>query len=584
MIIGLITKAVNSSLKTKLQGYKEVFEDYMVGVIADKIDTKTIYYGRRDENGNLIDNSLKDIIQDLDPFYEERMVVMRGDLYYCYKPNDGESSSDNVCKIAKEIGLKVIRYGDYIYDCKESVFSRLNTSGNNSYYMCTPDLSGFNEDNTFFVKFDDINDIETMKITKRINAVNNPNEGWYDYLQKKWANLVTINNGAITYWVWIPRYAYNASEIGSGAGMAGPDSNGNYSNLTVKFINFNNEYWDGTTVDSLGNPIISSLPTDNGENWVVPDAFEFDGKSRGGFWMSKFEVQEKSSYSNYSCIVDTGKITVKNLVGSDDKYFDTKYMVSITDENGTEYGDYKENYSESDYDTEDKVFNGLTAGKDYNIKIYTRLKAESENYVVLGWSDKVTMPIISGLDKIKLDVTGYTKTSTFIELYEIKSDGSYNVPDSNTGVTPCFKKEISLDNIKNGKDSNNKSLTWSGGTWDSEFNVFSTNGGVATVECDGKNYVWFDYSNKVWANIKTNNNSVNAYWTYIPRYEYIGDKYGGTTIKFIGTETTTSDKDYIIPDAFKVVDDKAVGATTANPKITQLNGIWMSKYEVQQKT
>ncbi len=32
---------------------------------------------------------------------------------------------------------------------------------------------------------------------------------------------------------------------------------------------------------------------------------------------------------------------------------------------------------------------------------------------------------------------------------------------------------------------------------------------------------WYDYENGKWANIKTSNEGLEAYWVWIPRYEYI---------------------------------------------------------------
>lgn len=86
--------------------------------------------------------------------------------------------------------------------------------------------------------------------------------GWYNYSEKKWANIKTVANGATAYWVWIPRYEYNASNITAGAG--------NEKKIDVKFIDKTQ-----TTADT---------------GYVIPDAFTFDGKNLDGIWVAKFEA------------------------------------------------------------------------------------------------------------------------------------------------------------------------------------------------------------------------------------------------------------------------------------------------------
>ena len=66
-----------------------------------------------------------------------------------------------------------------------------------------PDISKFDKDTTFYVYWDE-KGIEHNEIPISKKA---PNE-WYDYGTANWANIVTRNNGLETYYVWIPRYAY----------------------------------------------------------------------------------------------------------------------------------------------------------------------------------------------------------------------------------------------------------------------------------------------------------------------------------------------------------------------------------------
>jgi hypothetical protein len=99
---------------------------------------------------------------------------------------------------------------------------------------------------------------------------------------------------------------------------------------------------------------------------------------------------------------------------------------------------------------------------------------------------------------------------------------------------------------------------------------------LATAKTDT---TWYDYStdSKKWANIKTTNNSNEAYWVWIPRYAYKIDTLHSTTpqtinIKFlIGTSNVPADKttlpsDFIVHPAFKFGDK-------------ELTGIWVAKFE-----
>ena len=88
---------------------------------------------------------------------------------------------------------------------------------------------------------------------------------------------------------------------------------------------------------------------------------------------------------------------------------------------------------------------------------------------------------------------------------------------------------------------------------------------------------WYDYSNKIWANVKTDNNGQEAWWVWVPRYAYkIQDagpnKY--TDVIFIDTENKPIDAKY---------GDKLPDGYIPHPAFTvdgnELKGIWISKYE-----
>lgn len=89
---------------------------------------------------------------------------------------------------------------------------------------------------------------------------------------------------------------------------------------------------------------------------------------------------------------------------------------------------------------------------------------------------------------------------------------------------------------------------------------------------------WYDYENGKWANIKTTNKisdteTLEAYWVWIPRYEYIvPTSISATKIeaKFIPVSKTEPDEGFTIHPAF---------TNEGNGGFGELDGIWVAKYE-----
>ncbi len=84
---------------------------------------------------------------------------------------------------------------------------------------------------------------------------------------------------------------------------------------------------------------------------------------------------------------------------------------------------------------------------------------------------------------------------------------------------------------------------------------------------------WYDYEKGKWANIKTSQNGLEAYWVWIPRYEY---KVPTSTtavqieVKFIDKTKTTPDEGYTIHPVF---------TNAGNGGFGELDGIWVAKFE-----
>lgn len=91
---------------------------------------------------------------------------------------------------------------------------------------------------------------------------------------------------------------------------------------------------------------------------------------------------------------------------------------------------------------------------------------------------------------------------------------------------------------------------------------------------------WYDYENGKWANIKTTNETegLEAYWVWIPRYEYIVPTSTTATeieVKFIPKSQTEPDEGYTIHPAF---------TNEGNGGFGELDGIWVAKFEAVSNT
>ena len=128
-----------------------------------------------------------------------------------------------------------------------------------------PDLTGFDKDTTFYVIY---NDDGTEK--ERVSIKKNAPSNWYDYSNRKWANIVTTANETESYFVWIPRYEYRILE------------------------DRENESLDNKRTDV--NFITTDITNDNcSAGYKVPEAFTWGDNGEvqlTGYWMSKYQLSE----------------------------------------------------------------------------------------------------------------------------------------------------------------------------------------------------------------------------------------------------------------------------------------------------
>ena len=137
-----------------------------------------------------------------------------------------------------------------------------NVKTDTSYYeYYIPDLSGFDKDKLYI----EIYNKETNSFDKEVKASTITNLSqfasknlWFDYENQIWANIKKVENNLETWWVWIPRYAYNES--------------GTTTDTDIIFVDVNNKPIDG-----------SKLPS----GYTVAGSFVNNQKK--GLWMSKYE-------------------------------------------------------------------------------------------------------------------------------------------------------------------------------------------------------------------------------------------------------------------------------------------------------
>lgn len=213
---------------------------------------------------------------------------------------------------------------------------------------------------------------------------------------------------------------------------------------------------------------------------------------------------------------------------------------------------------------------GEQAGNNGNISDDT-LKGILEKYGVLSKEEKL-------IDKTLTTTKGN---------HEIKVADIFNgttVKDVPKNPVIADKSGASTPNLK--KIAQKTYVTWSLNETGTEYVPNDTQ----TTQPNN----WYDYENGKWANIKTTNatEGLEAYWVWIPRYEYVVPTSTTATeiqVRFIGTDkkegaegytkqtdgTIKSSDGYTIHPAF---------TDTGNGGFGELDGIWVAKFEAVSNT
>ena len=237
-----------------------------------------------------------------------------------------------------------------------------------SIYVNSPDLSGFNALCTYYVTYD----ANGKNPSSTIHIDEDAPDGWYDYSTKRWANIVTENNGNVTYWVWIPRFMYKVTGTGT---------------TDVRFVTTGNEYYEDI------NDTKTLVPLSG--DYKLSDAFEFGEEGNkvhlSGYWISKYKIQLGGN-DGTTYLGTTANIQI-DLSGFN---ADCTYYVTY-DANGknpTEYGKISGSAPDDWYDYGAKRWANIVTKNNGNITYWTYIpRYEYRTYPGLTDVDVKFIPV-----------------------------------------------------------------------------------------------------------------------------------------------------------------------------------------------
>ncbi len=282
--------------------------------------------------------------------------------------------------------------------------------------------------------------------------------------------------------------------------------------IDAKIVDLDNKYTDPDTGKGI------SIAD---EGYKLPEAFRWNGTNIKGFWTSKYELREAST--TIPEIYGGGElIRVNNIIATyGANYTYEMYLINkdgkriIWSEEEKEYvegTDYIDLKAKADA-VGNYLFKNVPVG-DYVVNIIVK---DSSGIHIKAIAQTVT--VIEKVEMNPPDLTGFNKNLTFYVTYDENGTESSYIP-------------------------------------------------IGTDAPDN----WYDYDAQQWANIVVRNEGNEAYYTWIPRYEYKLDEANQKTIaQIIPVTQTRPDTGYQIPEAFKWAG-------------TNIKGFWTSKYELRDLT
>ena len=460
----------------------------------------------------------------------------------------------------------------------------------NEYYYA-PNLKGFNAEHTKVVYYtSDFSETKEVSAQEYIDGGEQYQleEGEYIFhnygeTAKKWANVKTDANGKEAWWVWIPRYAYYIENLGT-------------SSLKMNII------YIGIDDKPLDPKYGGTLP----EGYELHPAFNQGGKKLKGIWMSKYEAsfkyQEQSQNNNVQAPDMTGFDEENTYIELYDKTSKTYQggadEIKLKDAKASGLNTMNQNADKPWYDYINKIWANVKTnanGKEawwvwipryaYKITTYAPEGTISE-IVYVGMDDK---PI----DKEKYGEnlpTGYIVHPAFNQggkklkgIWMSKYEASFKYQEQSQNNNVQAPDMTGFDEENTYIELYDKtSKTYQGGA--DEIKLKDAKASGLNTMNQNADKPWYDYINKIWANVKTNANGKEAWWVWIPRYAYKITPYApeGTIseIIYVGIDDKPIDKEKYgekLPTGYEVHPAFNQGGKT-------LKGIWMSKYEASQLT
>ncbi|MBP3255348.1 MAG: hypothetical protein J6M60_02515 [Clostridia bacterium] len=465
-----------------------------------------------------------------------------------------------------------------------------------------PDLTGFDKNHSKVVYYNtmDFADIKYIPIEEYITNGRKSNFTEEDkiyvldgYNSDIWGNVQTNANGLESWWVWIPRYAY---KVGTTSSQPPVD---------VVFIDMDNKpigtrYEDKYTVNNDGTITI------NDETYIIHPAFTETEritvedtvtvkkvKELQGIWMSKFDP---SNTTNFNHTLSSGECYAPDMSGFDEnntyiEYFDIETNLFtegplIKDANLSTVNNDKRwyDYSNKVWANVKTSANGIEAwwvwipryaytatpaSQEMNV-IFIDLKNKPYDKETYGNELREGMIVHPAFTKTNADGTKTELKGIWMSKFD-PSIGTNADRKANSGN--CYAPDMS------GFDENNTYIEY----FDVETNTFTE--GPALKDADlntaNENNEWYDYSNKVWANVKTNANNLEAWWVWIPRFAYsVSQASQEIDVLFIDLENKPYDKE-TYGDSLKegMIVHPAFTKTNEDGTTTELKGIWMSKFD-----
>ena len=488
---------------------------------------------------------------------------------------------------------------------------KVNWNGNIGWLE--PDIDGFNIDFSWMVYYnEDFTATYEMPIKDYISngrpsEITDNGTKYYldDYVEKRWANIKTKSNGIESWWVWIPRYAYKL--------------NNDEQNVDVVFVDMNNAQLRKD--DAI-------LSNDEFENYYVHPTFTEQYKEKTGetvvikqlrgIWMSKYEASNFDN-TNETRVPSSGKCYPPDIDGFDRNYTYIQYYNKETDSftegpNLASANMLNENNNTNWYDYSNKVWanvktvaNGIESWWVWIPRFAYKMNDANEevDIIFIDIYDKPFDKSIYGAelrgDMIVHPAFNETVDGTVVKKLKGIWMSKYEASnDPNSSATRKASSGTCLEPDFNKFDTaNTKVIYWNSDLSDTRevtLSEYLSTGRKNTIEYNGQTYTFYDYKNKLWANIKTVANGIEAWWVWLPRFAYgINETNEEIDVIFVDLDDTPCDKEaygniikptmQIHPAFNEQYKEQINGEWVTTPvrdgnnNPIKLKGIWMSKYE-----